>query len=68
MPYVRKKIFGACGAAHFAQNLNLEKDGFKNFGGSGGGRVGNSNRPPPLVSERVDHADADTKLRLELEA
>ena len=40
MPHARKKIFGACGTAHFAQNLNLEKDGFENFRGSGGGGGG----------------------------
>ena len=36
----KKKIFGAFAADTFPQNLQLEKDGFKNFGGSGGGGGG----------------------------
>ena len=40
------------GASTFPQNLKLGKDGFENFGGSGGGErrgrwVLDSNRPPP---------------------
>ena len=46
MLHARKKNFGSCGTAHFAQNLNLEKDGFKNFGGSGGGEGIRTGRPP----------------------
>ena len=34
------KIFGAFGADPFPQNLKMEKDGFENFGGSGGGEGG----------------------------
>ena len=51
MPHARKKIFGAYGAARFAHNLNLEKDGFEKLWEvrRGGGGVGTSNKPPPLV-------------------
>ena len=33
----QNKNFGALGADPFPRNLKLEKDGFKNFGGRGGG-------------------------------
>ena len=36
----KKKKFGAFGANTFPQNLKLKKDGFENFGGSGGERGG----------------------------
>ena len=46
----QKKKLCAFGADPFPQNLKMEKDGFENFGGSGGGGIGvwNLNRPPPL--------------------
>ena len=45
-----KKIFGAFGANTFRQNLNLEKDGFENFGGSGGGGGLEFEQAAPLAS------------------
>ena len=49
----KKKFFGACGAPHFAQNLNLQKDGFENFGGPKGGGGWEFEQAAPLETEVV---------------
>ena len=44
----KNNIFGPFAADPFPQNLRLERNGFENLGGMGGGGRGveNSNRPP----------------------
>ena len=47
-----KKFFGACGASSFPQNLKLQKGGFENFWGSGGGGVSIRTGRPRLCLRR----------------
>ena len=48
-----EKFFSACGASHFAQNLKLDKDGSKTFGGLEVCVCLDSNWLPPSVREET---------------